>query len=385
MKNFKSLVLFSLFLFFSLAVFSQDIYFPERGNNWETKPPGEVGVNENDLKNAIDFAQNNEYSGDTDLRIAILNGFQHEPFHNIAGPTKKRGGPAGLILKDGYIIAKWGDAERVDMTFSVTKSYLSTLAGLAFDEGLIRNVSDKTENYIWDGTFEGAHNSKITWEHLLNQSSDWSGELFGMKDWADRPPQEGGIDDWKNRQLNEPGTFFKYNDVRVNVLSYSLLNVWRKPLPQVLKEKIMDPIGASTTWRWFGYDHAWVSIDGLQMKSVTGGGHSGGGIFINTLDHARFGLLFMNNGKWKEKQLISENWIKQATQPSQANAAYGFMWWLNNAPRKLEGVPDTVFYAAGFGGNYIVVDQKNKLVVVTRWLEPSKLGEMLKLVYEAVE
>jgi CubicO group peptidase (beta-lactamase class C family) len=72
-------------------------------------------------------------------------------------------------------------------------------------------------------------------------------------------------------------------------------------MPQVLKEKIMDPIGASTTWRWFGYDHAWVNIDGLQMKSVTGGGHSGGGLFISTLDHARFGLLFMNNGNWKGK------------------------------------------------------------------------------------
>jgi len=66
----------------------------------------------------------------------------------------------------------------------------------------------------------------------------------------------------------------EYNDVRVNVLSYSLLNVWRKPLPQVMREELMDKIGATTTWRWEGYKDAWVEIDGLQMKSVTGGGHS---------------------------------------------------------------------------------------------------------------
>jgi len=54
---------------------------------------------------------------------------------------------------------------------------------------------------------------------------------FGMYDWSDRPPQEGGIDEWRSRELKEPGTYFKYNDVRVNVLSYSLLQIWRKPLP----------------------------------------------------------------------------------------------------------------------------------------------------------
>jgi len=154
-------------------------------------------------------------------------------------------------------------------------------------------------DYVWDGTFEGEHNGEISWEHLLNQSSDWSGSLFDMPDWADRPPAKGGIVDWKYRELHEPGTHYKYNDVRVNVLAYSLLQVWRKPLPMVLKEEIMDPIGASTTWRWHGYSTSWVNVDGTRVQSVSGGGHSGGGLFINTYDHARFGLLFQRNGQWK--------------------------------------------------------------------------------------
>ena len=58
----------------------------------------------------MDFALSNEYSGSRDLRIAILKGFAHEPYHKILGPTK-RGGPAGMILKDD-MVAKWGDTKR---------------------------------------------------------------------------------------------------------------------------------------------------------------------------------------------------------------------------------------------------------------------------------
>jgi len=118
------------------------------------------------------------------------------------------------------------------------------------------------------------------------------GEYLGASRLGRSSIQKSAIDDWKNRALNEPGTYFKYNDVRVNVISYSLLNVWRKPLPQVLKTEIMDPIRASTTWRWFGYRNSWTPINGVQVESVSGGGHSGGGLFISTEDHARFGLLF---------------------------------------------------------------------------------------------
>lgn len=366
---------------------AQDItYFPERNAIWQEKTPDEVNVNSALLADAVAFANSNEYSESKDLRIAILKGFAREPFHEILGPTKERGGPAGIILKNGYVVAKWGDTKRVDMTFSVTKSFLSTVAGLAYDNGLIATTEDNVVNYIWDGTFKGNHNSKVTWAHLLQQNSDWSGELWGGKDWADRPPREGGIDDWKHRELKEPGTFMEYNDVRVNVLAYSLTHVWRQPVPQVLKERIMDPIGASTTWRWFGYDNAWTVIDGLKMKSVTGGGHSGGGIFISSEDMARFGLLFLNNGKWKEQQLISESWIEKAITPSIPNANYGYMWWLNKkGDRHWEGLSENIYYAAGFGGNFIVIDKENDLVVVTRWLDPSKIEDFMKKVEKSFD
>lgn len=378
MKN-KILVL--LFTLCFTVAFAQTNYFPD--TSWEVKTPAEMKLNTTLLDSAVRFALNHENKVERDLRIANLKSYAREPDYKIVGPMKERGGPAGLILKNGYIVAQWGDIHRVDMTFSVTKSFLSTTAGLAIDNGLIKSVTDGVKDYVWDGSFEGRHNSKITWDHLLTQSSDWSGTLFGLHDWADRPPKEGTVEDWKNRKLNEPGTVFKYNDVRVNLLAYALLQVWRKPLPVVLKEKIMDPIGASTTWRWYGYENAFVNIDGIMMQSVSGGGHSGGGIFISAIDQARFGLLFLRKGKWKNRQLLSEAWVNAVHQSSNANKDYGYMWWIN-AGKRWKDVSSDLYYAAGFGGNYIVIDHANDLVVVTRWMDDSQMGAFMNLVEQSI-
>ena len=187
--------------------------------------------------------------------------------------------------------------------------------------------------------FEAPHNQTIKWDHLLRQTSDWQGTLWGKPDWADRP--EGATSaDWPNRKLWEPGTHYKYNDVRVNVLALATLNVWRRPLPEVLREQVMEPIGASSTWRWYGYDNSWVDIDGQKMQSVSGGGHWGGGMFIDSYDMARFGYLFLRNGAWKGKPIVSEQWIKMARTPGPANPEYGFAnWFLNTARKPLPAAP----------------------------------------------
>ncbi len=80
------------------------------------------------------------------------------------------------------------------------------MAGLAIDNGLIKNATDKVATYVWGNSYKGVHNSKITWDHLLNESSDWSGTLFGLHDWADRPSKNGSLDEWKNRKLVTIGT-----------------------------------------------------------------------------------------------------------------------------------------------------------------------------------
>ncbi len=381
MKN-KRLLFFLAFTVLSVLTKGQITYYPD--TFWQTKKAIQLGMNKQKLDSAVAFAINNENKVDRDLRLAVLKAYVKEPGYEIVGPMKERGGPAGMVIKNGFIAAQWGDINRVDMAFSATKSLLSTVAGLAVDDGLIKNVQDPVANYVWDETFQGVRNSTITWEHLFNQSSDWSGTLFGLHDWADRPPKQGTIDDWRNRKLLEPGSSFKYNDVRVNLLAYALLNIYRKPLPMVLKERLMDPIGASTTWRWYGYHNSFVNMDGIMMQSVSGGGHHGGGVFINTTDMAKVGLLFLRNGKWKNQQLLSAKWITAAHRSSDPNKDYGYMWWINSS-KKWPDVSTQIYYAAGFGGNYIVVDNEHDLVVVTRWIDDSKMGELIKQVIESVE
>ena len=287
-----------------------------------------------------------------------------------------------MIVRSGYIVAEWGDTDRVDMTFSVTKSYLSTVAGLALEDGLIRDVKDPLATYVRDEKFDSEHNAQITWEHLLQQTSDWSGELWDKPDWCDRPVGRDR-EKWPNREMHVPGTHFKYNDVRVNLLGYCLTNVWREPLPVVLRERIMDPIGASPTWRWHGYENSWITLDGQKIQSVSGGGHWGGGMFISTRDHARFGYLFLRNGNWNGKQLISSDWIDSLRKPSKANAEYGYMWWLNPDRKKFPEAPESCFYASGFGGNYIYIDPENDLLIVLRWT-PDIAGVVSRVI-EAIE
>jgi len=362
---------------------SAQTYFPGKWDDWECRKPEQAGMDPRLVERAVAFAVENQNKGSKDLVAEIWSAWGGEPGFRLLGPTQHRGDTNGMIIRHGYIVAEWGDTQRVDMTFSVTKSYLSTIAALALDSGLIRNLHDPVKMYVQDGKFDSEHNAKITWHHLLQQTSDWEGTLFDTPDWADRPVPQNKPELWQRRPFNEPGTHFKYNDVRVNLLAYCLLQVWRRPLPQVLRESIMDPIGASNTWRWHGYENSWVLVDGTEMQSVSGGGHFGGGLFISTRDHARFGLLFLRRGVWNGERLFSEKWIDMLRAPAEAFAGYGYMWWLNPGKRTLKYAPEHIYFASGTGGNFIVVDDKNDLVVVVRWMP--RINDFLKIVFEAVK
>lgn len=344
-------------------------YFPERFG-WQHKKPDEVGMNPALVDQAVQTAIASETEGPKDMARFLQNSFGKEPFATIIGPIKDRGPASGLITRHGYIVAEWGDPKRVDITNSVTKTFLTTVVGLAWQRGLIHNVNDYVRDYMPPHVdlFEAPHNQSIKWDHLLRQTSDWQGTLWGKPDWADRPVGEKP-EDWPNRKLWEPGTHFKYNDVRVNVMALAALQVWRRPLPEVLREEVMEPIGASSTWRWYGYENSWVEIDGKKIQSVSGGGHWGGGMFINSYDMARFGYLFLRNGKWKERQIVSGKWIQMARTPGSDNRTYGYAnWYLNTGRKPLPNAPETAVRFVGNGSNIIYIDWDNDVVAVMRWV-----------------
>ncbi len=292
-------------------------YFPPAGN-WEKRDAASLGLDKAKLDEAIKTAMAGEVTRTKDLSVDIPNTFRNEaPYNNLIGPTQERAGASVLVIYKGYAVASSGDIDRADMTFSVTKTFLSTVVSKAYERGMIKDLNDKVGPYMPKGVdlFTSEHNAKITWDHLLRQTSDWSGTLWTKPDWADRPPQGQKPDEWEKRAMVEPGTKFEYNDVRVNVLALATLYLFKEPLPQVLKREIMDPIGASNTWRWEPYENAYVTIDGKKMPSIPGGGHHGGGMFISAWDMARFGYLFLNNGKWGNRQLVTEKWIQMARTP----------------------------------------------------------------------
>jgi CubicO group peptidase (beta-lactamase class C family) len=369
------------------AAAAQAPYFPERFD-WQHKKPDEVGMNPALVNEAVQLAIAADTPGPHDMTQFLTNSFGKEPFFSLIGPIKDRGPASGIITRHGYIVAEWGDPKRADITNSVTKTFLTTVVGLAWQRGLIKDVNDYARDYMPPHVdlFDAPHNQKIKWDDLLRQTSDWQGTLWGRPDWADRPVG-ATLAEQENRKLYEPGSHFKYNDVRVNVMALAALQVWRKPLPEVLREEVMNPIGASSTWRWYGYENSWVDIDGQKVQSVSGGGHWGGGMFIDSYDMARFGYLFLRNGKWKDKSIVSDKWIKMARTPGSDNKTYGFAnWYLNTDQKPLPAAPATVVRFVGNGSNIVYIDWDNDIVAVFRWIRGDKqLNEVVAKMYASLK
>ena len=353
------------------------VYYPDPGDGWRRVRPADVGLDSVGLARAVATAQASEINWSLDMKQQLATNTAREPNPEILGPYLDRGHQNGIILRHGYIVAEWGDTRRLDMTFSVAKSYLSMVAGLAFDQGKIADVDQPVGKTVSDGGYQSAHNQPITWRMHLNQTSEWQGELWGKPDRADR---RMGYD----RTLQTPGTFWEYNDVRVNRLALSLLRVWNRPLPEVLRTELMDPIGASSTWEWHGYRTSLTEQGGRQVESVSGGGHWGGGFWASTRDHARVGLLLLRQGHWKNRQVLSERWLALATTPTPIRPNYGFLFWLNTERRQYPSASARAFFALGAGGNVIYIEPEHDLVMVLRWTATDRIDEIIRLVVSSL-
>ncbi|MDO6390284.1 serine hydrolase [Pontibacter sp. BT731] len=356
------------------------VYYPGKGDSWEKKQPEQLGMDAALLQEAVDWAKLQETT-----QMSRDFSTQEEIFGKMLGPIPDdRASTNGIILKNGYIVAEWGETDRVDPTYSVAKSVLSTILGITIDRGLIKDINDPVATYVQDGGYDSAQNRKVTWEHHARQTSEWEGELWGKKyDFVGK--EEYGRGERKPRELQEPGTYYEYNDVRINRFALSLLRLWKKPLPEVFKDEVMDPINASNTWQYVPYRNSYVEIDGKRMPSVSGGTRWGGGLWISGRDEARFGYLFLRNGRWKDKQIVSEEWVKEATTSrGSVGPDYGYLWWLNTEGKAWPSAPTTSYAALGAGQNTIWVDPEHDIVIVWRWHNGNP-DELIKRVLAAVK
>ncbi len=363
-------------------------YFPPPGAFAEIAPEA-AGLDPERIAEAVALA-GRETEWPRDLQKHLEDGyFDRPPWNALVGAVAPRGAPNGLILRGGRIVARWGDTRQVDMTFSVAKSYLSLIAGLAVADGLIEDLDEPVARKVDDGGFSSAQNAPITWRHLLQQTSEWEGEMWGKPDQIDRfrlvALEAKGADKGKARALGPPGSYWEYNDVRVNRTSLALLRLFRRPLPKIFAERIMAPIGASADWRWKGYGNAFVEIGGERMQSVPGGGHWGGGLFMHAEDQARVALLALRDGVWDDRRLLPEGWMAASTAPCPRNPLYGFMWWLNTASGRFPSASPQSYFALGSGGNISWIDPAHDIVAVLRWIHADAIDPFMRAVTAATE
>jgi CubicO group peptidase (beta-lactamase class C family) len=352
----------------------------------------QAGFDAAGLADAVAFAAAHETPWRRDIRAQLEAGsFEPPPDNEILGRTAPRGPPNGLLMRHGRVVARWGDTRQVDMTFSVAKSYLSILAGVAVADGLIGGLDEAVCRRVPIAAFEGAQNGGITWRQLLQQTSEWEGTLFGKAERIDRyrsvsaefrgdPARQKG----QPRPLQAPGTYWEYNDVRVNVLSLALLHVFARPLPEVFAERVMRPIGATSDWQWEGYRTSFVEIGDRLVQSVSGGGHWGGGVFIHAEDQALIGQLMLRRGCWGERVVLPEGWIDESVTPCAFNPEYGLMWWLNTGRHACPSAGADSYFAKGAGGNITWIDPAHDIVAVLRWIDVAALDGWIGRVLAAV-
>ena len=301
-------------------------YFPPAGE-WARKTPAELGMDPAALAAAVQYAQSHE----TERALDFSD--QEKTFGTRLGsmPTR-RAHTNGVVIYKGYVVAEFGDTQFVDPTYSVAKSMLATVAGVALRDGRIGKLDEPVAKRVNDGGYASPRNAQVTWKQHLQQETEWEGSLWGKNaDFVGK--LEFGAGERKPRALQAPGSFYEYNDVRINRFALSLLRVMDKPVPEVFQEQVMDVIGASNTWKWVPYHNSYVELNGKQAPSVSGGTRWGGGMWINSWDMARF----------------------------------GYLWWLNTRGKNLPGLPANAFAALGAGSNTIVVSPDHDLVVVWRW------------------
>jgi CubicO group peptidase (beta-lactamase class C family) len=358
----------------------QGVYYPPAGA-WEKKAPAELGLDPAKLAEAVAYAQSRESNREMDFSD------QERIFGTLLGSVPNiRARTNGLVIYKGYVVAEFGDTTWADPTYSVAKSMLATVAGIAVRDGLITDLDEPVGAKVTDGGYDSPRNRQVTWKHHLQQTSEWEGTMFGKADnFIGR--EAFGQGEMKPREQMRPGTHYEYNDVRINRFALSLLRVFNKSVPDVFREQVMDPIGASNSWRWIPYHNSFVDLNGRKVASVSGGTRWGGGVWIHAYDMARFGYLWLRGGKWGDKQIIPPAFVKEALTPGGApnspGNGYGYLWWLNTTGKALAGLPTNAFSANGAGSNTITVSPDHDLVVVWRWHQGSS-AEFARRVVAAI-
>ena len=246
------------------------------------------------------------------------------------------------------------------ISWSVAKSFISALVGIAYEEGLIDSLDDPVTKYLDD--FKETGYDGVTIKDILQMSS---GVLFN-EDYADydsdinrfgRAVATGtSMRDFSKTltREREPGTYMHYVSINTQVLGFLLQEVTNKSISQYLYDKIWNPLGME--------DSAYFILDDVKDEFALGG------LNATLRDYAKFGLLYLQNGRWNDNQIISKQWIEDShstdgihlvpgeRETSSNPWGYGYQWWV-------PGFPDTDYTASGVYNQYIYIDPLSEIVI----------------------
>jgi CubicO group peptidase (beta-lactamase class C family) len=282
------------------------------------------------------------------------------PFNELLASTQTT---AFLIIKDDRLIYEnyfnGYKRDSINTSFSVAKSFVSALVGMAIDEGLINSVDDPITKYIPELEDKDSRYSAITIKHLLSMAS-------GLKYVEEETPYSDDTKTYYDTNLRavalsavieeDPGKKFHYNNYNYLLLGIILERATGLPVAKYMEEKLWKPLGMEAPSSW--------SLD----SEASGFEKMESGINARAIDFAKFGRLYLNNGSnWNEQQIISDNWVKASTSAnstSDPSIEYQYGWWIHPSQEGVDNNHYHHFSARGNLGQFIYIVPEERLIIV---------------------
>jgi CubicO group peptidase (beta-lactamase class C family) len=283
-----------------------------------------------------------------------------------------------VIVRNGRLIWKGPDIDKVHGVWSFTKSFTSTALGLLIDDGKC-SLDTRAREFVPE---LAEHYPEVTLRHFATMTSGYRAQSDEPQGSYHHGPSQTPFLPNPEPLFTPPGSQYAYWDSAMNEFGLVLTRIAGESLEQLFKRRIADPIGMNPA-RWH-----WGVLATNRGVAVNGGsGNSSKHIFISAREAARFGLLFLNQGRWNGRQLISAEWVKEARRVQvpasvpwahpvseiDGRGVYGFNWWRNgvkpDGQRKYPGAPPGTFWGSGHHNNKCFVIPEWNMVIVRLGLD----------------
>jgi CubicO group peptidase (beta-lactamase class C family) len=337
----------------SAVAASSKMVFPDR--HWQETDPEAQGIDSTKLQAAVSYLKNN--SGSDGVNELV-------------------------IIRNGCMIFKGSDIDKMHGVWSLTKSFTSTVLGLLIDDNKAA-LDTLAKDYV--PSMSQVY-PEITLRHFTTMTSGYYAVGDEPRGSYKHGPSDTPFKPAPTPLFEPPGSRYAYWDSAMNQFANVLTRIAKEPIEDLFKKRIADPIGMDRTkWDWGDFGQ----VDGITVNG--GSGNNNKHIQISTRELARFGHLFLNRGKWKNKQLISTSWIDTATKShvsaslpletlsgADGRGVYGFNWWVNgikpNGERNWPGAPHGTYSASGYNNNDMFVIPEWKIVIVRLGLDQNEFS-----------